>query len=184
MRGPPAAVALLVLLLAGCGGGTNSAGPNASASTSTAQSKTSTSTPAPTSGQSTRNCTALNADDLVRVASLKPSKQGTLAAAPGQSLRCSRLFVDSSGQLILQLTEAGGGRPALTSLRRATAADAGARAIQPVPKLGPGAFVGGRVLGFILGNRLVTLQTGYTASGMLELSPDQLVRLAAIVRAH
>jgi hypothetical protein len=94
------------------------------------------------------------------------------------------LFVDSSGQLILQLTEADGGQAALTDLRRTTAAEVGPGAIHPVAKFGPGAFVGSRVLGFIHGSRLVTLQTGYTTSGELELTPDQLVQLATIVRGN
>jgi len=179
MRGLFAAVAFVVLMLAGCGGGTSSTEPNGSASTPAPGGGS-----APTSGQSTRNCRALTQNDIVRVASVHPSKQGTLGKAPGGSLDCSTLFVDSSGQLILQLTETDGGRAALTGLHRATAAEVGAAAIRPVGSLGPGGFAGGRVVGFMRGNRLVTLQTGYTATGQLELSPDQLVRLATIVHGQ
>ena len=158
-------------LLAGCGGGTGADGTTAGAEPSVVGQN---------SPPATR-CTTLSKADLVRVASVRPARQQALADAPGQDLRCSILFIDSSGQLILQLTEADGGRSALAALRQATASEVGAKAVRPLPALGRGAFVARRVLAFARGSSLVELQTGYNAGGRLQLTPAQLVRLAAKV---
>jgi hypothetical protein len=164
----------MALPAAGCGGG---AQPG---------SETDATQPAPGSagGQPTKTCTSLAAGDLVHVASIRPSKQEPLANAPGNDLRCSVLFVDASGQLILELTQASGGRAALASLRRGTAADLGQATMRPLPALGPGAFVARRVLAFTRGGRLIELQTGYSSEGRLQLTAAQLTRLAAIVAAR
>jgi hypothetical protein len=135
------------------------------------------------SGQPSSRCTSLTSRDIARVASIRPSEEQALASSPGVRLRCSILFIDSSGQLILQLTEAGGGRAALADLRRAAASDVGAAAVRPLPALGNGAFVARRVLAFARGRSVVQLQTGYSADGRLQLTPSELTRLATIASA-
>jgi hypothetical protein len=171
---PTAAIALVVVLLAGCGGG----GAEDDGATGATQ-------PAPGSAtQPASRCTSLTASDIARVASIRPSRQEPLANAPGHRLRCSILFIDSSGQLILELTEADGGRAALAALRRGTASDLGPAAVRPLPALGRGAFVARRVLGFARGRAVVELQTGYSGDGRLQLTSAQLVQLAAIVTSR
>jgi hypothetical protein len=158
---PPIVVSLV---LASCGGGTGSTQPTGGA----------------VSSQPASRCTSLTSRDIVRVASIRPSEEQALASSPGVRLRCSILFIDSSGQLILQLTEAGGGRATLADLRRAAASDVGAAAVRPLPALGDGAFVARRVLAFARGRSVVELQTGYSADGRLQLPPSALTRLATI----
>jgi hypothetical protein len=165
-------IALVALALAGCDGGGDAAG-------------TATDAAGPTVGQpngaAANRCASLTVNDIARVASVQPADQQALASAPGQSVRCSTVFIDSSGQLILQLSEAGGGRAALAALRRTTASDLGPNTVRPLPALGEGAFVARRVLAYARGRALVELQTGYSADGRLQLTPDQLARLAEIV---
>lgn len=167
-------VALSALVAAGCGGGKQAGGG------------TDSTQPAPgsASGQLTKSCTSLSASDIAHVAAIRPSKHEPLANTSGGNLRCSILFIDSSGQLILELTEADGGRAALATLRRGTASDLGAATVRPLPALGPGAFVARRVLAFASGGRLVELQTGYSSEGRLQLSTGQLTRLGTIVAAR
>jgi hypothetical protein len=136
-----------------------------------------------TSGQPTRTCASLTEGDIENVASIRPSKQEALANVPESDVRCSTVFIDESGHLILQLTEAGGGRASLKALRSEMASTFGQDAIRELPTLGGSAFVARRVLGFVREGQLVTLQTGYSADGRLELTPDQLARLAEIVES-
>jgi hypothetical protein len=165
-------ITLVSLALAGCDGGGDEAGTGTDVTGATV---------VHTNGQSASRCASLTANDIARVASVQPADQQALASAPGQSVSCSTVFVDSSGQLILQLSEAGGGRAALAALRRTTASDLGPNTVRPLPALGEGAFVARRVLAYARGRALVELQTGYSADGRLQLTPDQLARLAEIV---
>jgi hypothetical protein len=123
----------------------------------------------------------LAAADIADVASVQASRQESLGSAPGSSARCSVVFVDSSGQLILQVTELGGGQATLAELRRTAASDLGPATVRSTPALGRGAFVARRVLAFARGGDVVQLQTGYSSTGQLQLTPAQLTRLAAIV---
>src|SRR5690242_9952705 len=109
-------VILLVPLLASCGSNGKEARRGTSAAQSTLRSA---------SGQPTKNCPTLRAIDVAHVASIRPLRQQTLANLPGSHLHCSSLFIDSSGQLILEFTEAGGGRAALATLRRVTGEEQG-----------------------------------------------------------
>lgn len=171
-----ALIASAALLAVGCGGGGNGGDTEASGGTGSTQ-------PA-ASSQPTKTCASLSASDLARVASIRPSKQEPLAQPPGSNLRCSTLFVDASGQLILELTQAGGGQAALAGLRRGTASDLGAATVRPLPLLGPGAFVARRVLAFARDGQLVELQTGYSSEGRLQLTTAELMRLATIVASR
>jgi hypothetical protein len=172
---PSAPIALVALLLAGCGGGGTQTGAESTAAQPGEGSP---------SGEATRRCAFLTASDIARVASVRPSQEEPLANAPGHRVRCSILFIDSSGQLILQLTESGGGPAALTSIRRGAASELGAAAVQPLAELGPGGFVARRVLAFARGRTIVELRTGYSDDGRLQLTPAQLRRLAAIVASR
>jgi hypothetical protein len=164
-------VATVALLAAGCG----SRGKPASSPTS--------STRLP-SGQLTKNCPGLTASDISHVASIRPARKQALANLPGGHLRCSSLFIDSSGQLILEFTEASGGRAALAALRRGTGEEQGQGTVRPLRALGAGAFVARRTLAFTRGDRLLTLAAGYSADGHLQLTAGQLAHLASIVAAR
>lgn len=131
-----------------------------------------------TAGQKIARCTWLTKDDLATVAPGQPSSERTMAQTPGNNLRCATLFIDGSGYLILQTTEQTGDNAALATLRKQTASTLDPSAITPLPTLGPGAFVAHRVLSFRHGDHLLTLQTGYSEDGHLELTPSQLIRLA------
>jgi hypothetical protein len=168
-------VALAALLAAGCGGGAKPRSGGAGAS----QPRSS-----PASGQSMASCVSPAASDIERVASIRPSRQEALAESPGVHLRCSTIFIDGSGQLILQVTQADGGPAALTALRRSITGELGSATVRPLPALGAGAFVARRVLAFARSGRLVTLQTGYSAAGRLQLTAAQLARLATIAASQ
>ena len=57
--------------------------------------------------------------------------------------------------------------------------------VEPAPELGKGAFFARRrVIGFQAGERLITLETGFTQQGTLELTRAQLARLARLIGAH
>jgi hypothetical protein len=179
MRWLTAAIVSIALVTTSCGGSQPTGGTGA-----TTPNSGSASTHVPNGGGPTKSCGSLTARDIVHVGSTRPSKEETLANSPGSRLHCSDVFADSSGGLILQLTEARGGRAALIGLRRASASEQGAASIRHLTRLGPEAFVARRMLGFVRGDQLVTLQTGYSADGKLHLTSAQLVRLAAIVAAH
>jgi hypothetical protein len=161
--------AVAALLAAGCGGGAKPLSGGAGASQPRSSSA---------SSQSMPSCVSPTASDIERVASIRPSRQEALAASPGVHLRCSTIFIDRSGQLILQVTQADGGQAALLALRRSTAGELGSATVRPLPALGAGAFVARRVLAFARNGQLVTLQTGYSAAGRLQLTAAQLARLA------
>ena len=164
-------VALVALVPTSCGGRekqASSRGPSATQSVSS---------------QLTKKCSTLTASDVSHVTSIRPSRQQALANLPGGHLRCSSLFIDSSGQLILELTEADGGQAALVALRRATGEEQGRATVRPLPALGAGAFVARRTLAFTRDDRLSTLRAGYSAEGHLQLTVEQLAHLAAIVAA-
>jgi hypothetical protein len=128
-------------------------------------------------------CRELSAQDLQAVGAALPSRREALARAPGSQVSCSIVFIDSAGQLILQVTETDGGRAALEQVRRAVAAST-TGSVGPLPALGAGAFVSRRATGFAHGGRVVELQTGYAADGHLELSRAELVRLARVARTR
>src|SRR5437899_2302274 len=92
-------------------------------------------------------CTLLNANDLQRVAGVRPARVESLAHAPGIDFTCASLFIDGSGQLILEVMESPGKAPTLAGLRRRVAAEQGRTS--PVPGLGAGAFVACRELAFL-----------------------------------
>ena len=167
----PVLVALAALLAAGCGGGAKPLSRGAGASQPRSSSA---------SGQSMASCVSPTASDIERVASIRPSRQEALAASPGVHLQCSTIFIDRSGQLILQVTQADGGQAALLALRRSTASQLGSATVRPLPALGAGAFLARRVLAFARNGQLVTLQTGYSAAGRLQLTAGQLAQLATI----
>jgi hypothetical protein len=124
-------------------------------------------------------CREVSAQDLEAVGSVLPSRREVLARAPGSRASCSIVFIDSAGQLVLQVTEMDGGSSALEQVRRAAAAST-TGSVLSFPALGAGAFVARRVAGFARGGRVVELQIGYSAAGRLELSRAELVRLARI----
>jgi hypothetical protein len=129
-------------------------------------------------------CAALTARDIEGVASRPVLKQTDLARAPGTDINCATVWFDQSAQIILELSEADRGRADLAALRDEIVPLVRPSEVQPLPALGPGAFVARRVLGFLQGDKLVTLRAGYTADGKLQLTTDQLVRIATIVRSR
>lgn len=162
---------LAVLLLAGCGDRAKPVG-------------TATDRGLAPTAPATRPCAWLTGSDIARVAPITPSREAALTPTPGNGLRCSALFIDGSGQLIAELTETRGGGAALATARRTAAAAYGPEAITALPALGAGAFVARRILAFRRGDRLFTLETGYSAAGRLQLTPDQLKRLARVIAAR
>ncbi len=93
------------------------------------------------------------------------------------------MFAGPSGELVVAITEAGGGAATLARVRRERTANPVTPTVQTVPGLGDEAFlVNSRFLAFRSADRVVTLETGFT-DGSRVLTVAQLEALARIVLA-
>jgi hypothetical protein len=127
-------------------------------------------------------CLILKVADVKRVARLQVQRRD-IASDPSARIRCSSLFFDAGGSLVVVITQRLGGKKALGRVRAKVALDVGAEWLRPDASFGPGAFVARqRILAFRRGQSVVTLETGYSmASHKLVLSVAQLEQLARIV---
>jgi hypothetical protein len=162
------ALLLVVPLLAGCG-----------------SSKQSSPTTMTQQGAVLKSCSSLHASDVERVASISPVNRRDLSRQAQAHLLCATVFFDASGDLVVEITEAPGGRAALSRLRASSVDQFGQGALRAMSRLGQGAFLARRrILAFARSGRLVTLQTGYGSQGRLSLTADQLTRLARLAASR
>lgn len=123
-------------------------------------------------------CRSLHGPDVVAVGAASSARVEPLASTKGSHLTCSALFIDAAGGIILELTETRGSPRLLAETRRAAQATLGR--VRPLTDGGPG-FIASRELAFLRHGRLVTLNTGYTTSGQVQLTSTQLMRLASLI---
>jgi hypothetical protein len=162
---------LVVPLLAGCGS-SKQASPTQTQST----------TP---QGGLLKSCPALDEKDVEGVASISPVNSRHLSSQAQADLLCGTVFFDGSGDLVVEITEAPGGKAALSRLRASSVEQFGRAALRAISGLGPGAFLARRrILAFTRRGRLVTLETGYGSQGRLSLTVDQLTRLARLAASR
>jgi hypothetical protein len=107
-----------------------------------------------------------------------PARVEALALTKGSHLTCSALFIDAAGGLVLELTETRGGPRQLAESRLAAQATLGR--VRTLTHGGPG-YIASRELAFLRHGQLVTLSTGYTTSGQVQLTSTQLMRLASLL---
>jgi hypothetical protein len=127
----------------------------------------------------------LDEKDIKRVASISPVNRRHLSKPPQTHLLCGTVFFGGSGELVVEITEAPGGKAALSRLRASSVEQFGRTALRAISGLGPGAFLARRrILAFTRRSRLVTLETGYGSQGRLSLTVDQLTRLARLAASR
>jgi hypothetical protein len=173
MHRPIALLLLLAPVAAGCGGVKHTS--------TTAQNAPIVTLPP----QHVHGCSFLSTADVIRATGITQMTKQDLAPTQTSKTGCATVFV-VAGYLLLGVAEWKRDALNLHGLRSMEAQLVGGeRYVKPVPELGKGAFLARRrVLGFQVGERLVTLETGFTQQGTLELTPAQLVRLARVVGAH
>lgn len=138
------------------------------------------------SAPSAAGCGELKSSDIARVAPQVGVLTSQAMTRPrGSSQLCGKVFFDSSGALVVGITQEDEGPRALRSARASGRAQALRQRLRRVPELGAGAFLaGGRILGFARGRRVAILQTGYGEGNALLLSPARLIRLGKVVAAR
>jgi hypothetical protein len=163
------AIVLTGLAAAGCGSGSNSGAPSSSSNILTRTNKV-------------QGCSSLREQDVVRVSGFTSLHRVDFAFPEGEGILCSTGYSSGAVSAVVTITERSGGTRALRQLRSSRSSEFGARAIQPVPELGDGAFVAARrYLAFLHAGRAVSLETGLGDSGKLVLTARQLIRLAQAV---
>jgi hypothetical protein len=169
LRSPSALLVVTVLAVAGCGGGKQSA-----PATQTQSGVQKPLVP--------ELCSSLSGGDVTRVTGISPVNERGLARFPGSGRLCGTIYFDTAGSLLAQITEDSGELAALRRLR-ATAESQFSRAdVRSMPAFGDGAFLARRrILIFLRGGRIITLQTGYLPDGHLSLTVPQLTRLGRLV---
>ena len=169
LRGPSALLVVTVLAVAGCGGGRQSAPPT----------QTHSGVQKPLVPEL---CSSLSAGDVTRVTGISPVNERGLGRFPGSGRLCGTIYFDTAGSLLVQITEDSGDPAALGRLRRAAESQFSRAGVQSMPAFGAGGFLARRrILTFLRGGRIVTLQTGYLADGRLSLTVPQLTRLGRLV---
>jgi hypothetical protein len=164
-----------VLALSGCGGGGKQ-----SAGTTQTHSNLGVLKQLPP-----RLCPSLSTGDVTRETGISPVNERGLGRFPGSGRLCGSIYFNAAGSLIVQLTEDVGGRAALRKLRSMAEAQFSRADVRLVPAFGAGAFLARRrVLTFLRGGRIVTLQTGYQSDGTLSLTDPELTRLGRLVAAR
>lgn len=155
------AIPLAAALLAGCG----------SDGTDTASTTT-----------ESAGCPVLTPQTVSRIAGVSTLDATNLAAEPGARESCGTAFFGGSGGLVVQVQAVDGAEPDLRDAARFASVSTGGTQTERVRSIGgfgPGAFVvGDRVIGFLRDGRVVTVQTGYTASGDLALRAAELEAVA------
>jgi len=153
-----AAVAGCALLLAGCSGGDGAA--------------------------TSKGCQSLTAADIQQVAAGVTVKRTDLDPGPALHLECSTVFAGPSGELVVAITEARGGAATFARVKTDRTSNPVTPTVKTVKGLGDEAFlVNSRFLAIRSGERVVTLETGYTVDGVPVLTVPQLNALAKIVLA-
>lgn len=123
-----------------------------------------------------RGCSTLTESDVAKVTGTKANKRD-LAPPPEERARCSTAFFRGGTELVVSVTERGGGTPTLNRVRAALAKGTPQRATG----LGEDAFlINRRILGFRRGDDVVVLETGFSGRRLI-LTVAQLQRLARLV---
>jgi hypothetical protein len=132
-----------------------------------------------------KGCPSLDERDIKLASGISPVHRRHLSNLQQTGLLCGSIFFGGSGDLIVEVTEASGGVPALRRLRTSSADQFGRAALRRLSGLGPGAFLARRrILAFARSGRVVTLETGYGSEGRLSLTVSQLTHLARLVAAR
>ena len=110
------------------------------------------------SGPATTGC-SLSLSDVQHTSGITPLRRVDLAPLPSMQLRCSTVFANTSGGLVLAVSEADGGSARLAQVRQGRAAPG--VTIQTLTGVGDEAFAAdGRFLAFRAGDRVFMLETG------------------------
>ena len=124
----------------------------------------------------------MSTDDVGKLLG-NPAQVRALGSGPGQPITCGSMFFDSSGAIVVVVTQFQGGAVTLRGLRRSDATAQGST--RPLPALGADAFrAGKRVVVFRHGDTVVRIEAGVSASGSGALTPAQLEALGKTVEAH